>query len=512
VIGRPGSTLWLLGCEMRLAWRGLIGTRRFRLRAISLGVVGLVFLAMGVPLALALGRTELPVNPLTILGADIATLLIFTLMLSQTLAGATEALYTRGDLDLLFSAPIAPRKVLTVRFASLAASAFSAFALLALPFLAPLALFGHWRWLALLPVLAALALAASGAGLALAVGLFRVIGPRRTRTVAQLLAAVIGAAFFLVSQTRTLLGGPGASSLWTQVAATAGDPRLRLPGLASWPLRAALGDPVPLAAILVLGLAVFLGVSAWLSRRFAADAAAAQGADVGVSRRPGRVAGAFVAGAFAATFVKELRLLWRDIALFSQVLLRTLYLAPVTFLVIRSAGTHSVFALPGGAATIAFLAGQVGASLTWITLSAEDAPELLAAAPAAPGTVRAAKLAAGLAPLAVLLIGPLAVIAWFAPTAGLAAALGSAASALAAGLINAWHPRPGKRSEFRRRRQGSLLVSLASLLVSALIGGATALAALGTLFALIPAALAALVLAAMRRSPTQVAEAMAAAA
>ena len=512
MIGRPGSTLWLLGCEMRLAWRGLLGARRFRLRAITLSIVGAVFLAMGFPLAIALRGVEAPVNAFTILGADIAALLIFTLMLSQTLAGATEALYTRGDLDLLFSAPIAPRKVLTVRFASLAASAFSAFALLALPFLIPLAFVGHGRWLALLPVLAALALSASGAGLALAVGLFRVIGPRRTRTVAQLLAAVIGAAFFLISQTRTLLGGSGSSSLWLQVSAMAADPRLRLPALASWPLRAALGEPLPLAAMLVVGLVLFLGVSAWLSRRFAADAAAAQGADVGVARRPGRVAGAFVAGAFAATFVKELRLLWRDIGLLSQVLLRTLYLLPVTLLVIRGAGSHSLFALPGGAAMIAFLAGQVAGSLTWITLSAEDSPELLASAPAAPATVRMAKLAAGLAPLAGLLIGPLAVITWLAPAAGLAATVGSAASAGAAGLINAWHPQPGKRSEFRRRRQGSLLVSLALLLETALIGGATALAALGSLFALIPAALAALVLLAMRRSPAQVADALAAAA
>ncbi len=514
MIGRPGSTLWLLGCEMRLSWRGLLGGRRFRARAISFALVGVIFLALGVPLALALGHTELPINPYTILGADIATLLIFTLMLSQTLAGATEALYTRGDLDLLFSAPISPRKVLTVRFASLAASAFSGFALLALPFLIPLAAFGHWRWLGLLPVLAALALVASSAALALAVGLFRVIGPRRTRTVAQLIAAVIGAAFFLISQARMVLGGKGASSLWMQVASAAGDPALRLPVVASWPLRAALGDPGPLAALLGLGLALFLGVSAWLSRRFEADAAAAQGADVGASRRPGRTAGAFVAGAFAATFVKELRLLWRDIALLSQVLLRVLYLVPATLFVVRAAGSHAgftIYALPVGAAMIAFLAGQVGGSLTWITLSAEDAPELLASAPAAAGTVRRAKLAAGLAPLAVLLAGPLAVIAWFAPTVGLAAALGSAASALAAGLLNAWHPSPGRRSDFRRRnRQVSLLASLALLLETALIGGATALAALGLPVALAPAVLAVLVLLAMRRSPARIAEALAA--
>jgi ABC-2 type transport system permease protein len=510
VIGRPGSTLWLLGCEMRLSWRGIWGTRRFRLRAISLAVVGVGFLAIGVPLALALQDTELPRNAYTILGADVGSLLIFTLMLSQTLAGATEALYTRGDLDLLFSAPISPRKVLTVRFASLAASAFSAFALLVLPFLIPLAIFGHWPWLAVLPVLAAYALAASGTGLALAVALFRLIGPKRTRTVAQLIAAVIGAAFFLTSQVRSLLGGQGASSLWQQVAASAGDPSLRLPPGADWPLRAMLGEPLPLAGLLIVGLGLFAATSTWLSRRFAADAAAAQGADVGVARTPGKAPGAFVSGAFAATFVKEQRLLWRDIGLISQVLLRTLYLLPVTFLVVRNAGSHSMFALPGGAAAIAFLAGQVGGSLTWITLSAEDAPELLASAPAGATTLRAAKLAAGLAPLAALLVIPLAVLTWLAPIVGLAALLGSTATAGASGMINAWHPNPGKRSEFRRRRQGSLLVTFAQLLITLMIGGATALAALGLVWALIPAGVAALLLLLMRRSPARIAEALAA--
>ena len=71
-----------------------------------------------------------------------------------------------------------------------------------------------------------------------------------------------------------------------------------------------------------------------------------------------------------------------------------LYLLPVTFLLLRSAAGHEIFALPGGAAAITFMAGQVGASLTWITVSAEEAPELLMCAPASAARVRNAKLAA----------------------------------------------------------------------------------------------------------------------
>jgi ABC-2 type transport system permease protein len=509
VIGRPGSTLWLFGHELRLNWRGLLGRRRAAWRLGSLAVVGVILLIGGFPVGWMLRGYEPPINNLAILAADTAALLIFSLMLSQTLASATDALYTRGDLDLLFSSPLDPRKTLTVRFASLAASAFASFGLLATPLLLPLALFGHWRWLAVLPLLAALSLAASGAGLALSVALFTLIGPRRTRAVAQVLAAIIGAAFFLASQSQTLLGHK-AGGVAMQVAAAAADPRLRLPPLADWPLRAALGEPLPLAALVGLGAAILLGVTAWLARRFADDATSAQGADTGQRRRSSRVPGAFASGAFAATYLKEFRLLRRDAGLLAQVLLRTLYLLPATFLVLRNAGAHQIYALAGGAGVIAFLAGQVASSLTWITVSAEEVPELIAAAPAPAASVRAAKLLAGLTPLIAMLVIPLGVLTWLSPVTGAAATAGAAADAVAAGLINAWHPAPGKRSEFRRRRGGSILTGLALVAVSLLIAGATALAALPSPFAAAPAALAVVALLLLRRSPGQIADALAA--
>lgn len=509
MIGPPGSTLWLFHHELRLWWRTLISGRRGRVRLIAMAVVGVLFLVGGVPLAMALHDFQVPVNRLSILAADAACAVIFTLMLSQTLAGAADALYARGDLDLLFSSPLAPRKTLTVRFAAMATTVYTAFALLAVPWLIPMAIFGHWRWLAVLLVLGALALAASGTGLALAVALFSVIGPKRTRSVAQILAAITGAAFFLASQTQTILGRR-TGSVWMQVMAAADDPRIRLPTIASLPIRAMLGEPAPLAAMLALGLALFIAVTTWLSARFAADAAAAQGADAGRRRVARGVAGAFTGGVFAATLIKELRLLARDIALLAQVLLRVLYLLPVTFLVLNNAREHALYALPGGAAAITFLAGQVGASLTWITVSAEETPELLMASPASAITVRNAKLAAALAPLGVMLAIPLGIIIVAAPLVGVAATLGATCAAIAAGLLNAWYPTPGKRSDFlRRRRSGSLLLGLAYLFVSLLIAAATALAAMAMIWALIPAALAAAALLAMRRSPERIAEALA---
>ena len=62
MIGRPGSTLWLMANEARLGWRGLVGGPRARRRIITLAVLGAVFGLMGVPVALALRRVEVPVN------------------------------------------------------------------------------------------------------------------------------------------------------------------------------------------------------------------------------------------------------------------------------------------------------------------------------------------------------------------------------------------------------------------------------------------------------------------
>ncbi len=514
MIGRSGSTLWLLGHEMRLAWRNLVGGKRGGRRMIAFGIIAVVILAASVPMAFVLKDYDPPINRLSALIADVVAAMVFSLMLSQILAGSIEALYTRGDLDLLFSSPLSPRKTLTVRFLSLAATAFSGFALLVLPFLAPAAVFGHWNWLSVFAVLAALALTASACGLALAVGLFALIGPRRTRTVAQILAAIIGAAFFLASQFRNILGGRGSSAMVTQILGIANDPKLHLPPGAAWPIRAMLGDPIPLAAIVGVGVALFVGVSAWLSRRFAADAASAQGADLAHARPAGKTVTTFAGGTFAVTVSKELRLLWRDAALLSQVLLRVFFLIPATFLILRNAAGHMTYLLAGGTAAMVLLTGQVAGSLTWITVSAEDAPELLAAAPASMTTILWAKLTAGLAPLAILVIGPLIALTFYAPITGVAATIGATASAVASGLINVWHQRPGKRSEFRGRRSGSWLVGWAQLIITGLIAVAAGLVSMGNpwfaMAAVVPAVLAGIFLLLMRRSETQIADALAA--
>ncbi|CAN5877978.1 hypothetical protein BH11PSE1_BH11PSE1_13360 [soil metagenome] len=508
MIAAPGSTLWLLAHEMRLGWRNLLARRGENRRSgwIALISVGLVTLVAGVPIGLMLRQIDVGISPVGILLADAVLAVIFSLMLSQTLSAAADVLYDRGDLDLLFSSPIDPRKVLTVRFSAIALNLFLVFSAFLGPFLIPIALIGHPPWLSAFLVLATVAIAATACGLVVAMAMFAAIGPRRTRTIAQVASALIGAGFFLVTQARNIFGH-AAGSVWTDVMATAADPRFAPPPAAALPLRALLGDPVAVLILLAAALLMFAGVNLWLGGRFAADSAAAGGAEASaVKARTKPVA--FTGGAFAATVRKELRLMSRDAALISQVMLRVLYLLPLAFLLVRNAGSHMLVALPGGAAALTFVAGQVAASLAWITVSAEDAPDLIACAPTPIATARHAKLTAAFIPVAVLLAPILAVLTALEPGVGLAATAGCTAACLANGLINIWYQRPAKRSEFRRRRGSSWFSTLAELVVGASLAGATGLAAAGQPWAVIPALVAAILLLVIRRNDAQIAQAL----
>lgn len=508
---KPASAPWLLAHELRLAWRGFKAGRKGGVAGvIAFLFVGSVILTGGVFLGIGVRDVDVPIVPLAVAIADLGLAVILTLMLSTTLAASADALYERNDLDLLFSSPLAPRKVLFVRALGLAVQAGLWFMLPAVLLLTPSIVLGHWAWAGVFVVLAAAALGASGIGLLLAMALFALIGPRRTRTVAQVMAALIGAAFFLASQVRNLMGEQRSEGLFARMALDVNEGRVVLPPFADWPLRAALGQPVPLLAVTAIGAGIFLFAAQVLGRRFADAAAATQGAETRkAARGPTR---AFAAGAFRATLRKELRLISRDAALLSQVLLRVLYLLPLAFAMSRSAGHLPAWALAGPAAAVTFLAGQVAGSLIWITVSAEDTPDLLAVSPTPVGVLRRAKLAAALIPVAALLAIPIAALAWFAPLAALWTAVGAGLTAWSAGLIGVWHQRPGKRADFRRRRAGSFLAVLAELAVALLIGGATALAVAGWwVWALPPLITAGAVMMALRRTDDQIAAALRAA-
>jgi ABC-2 type transport system permease protein len=95
-----------------------------------------------------------------------------------------------------------------------------------------------------------------------------------------------------------------------------------------------------------------------------------------------------------------------------------------------------------------------------------------------------------------------------APLTALAATVGCIAQIAMAGLMNVWWQRPGKRSEFRRRRQSSWMVTLAELMLGVLIAAATFLFAAGYLWGLAPAILALVGVLMLSRTDAQIAQAL----
>lgn len=499
-MGRPESILWLLSHELRLDMRRRAdaGARR-RGMAIATGIGAPLFLAafVGVPLGLTLRESNRTFGPAVHLIVTAALASGFMMMLSQALAATVDALYERSDLDLLFSSPVPPLRVVSVRALAIAFSAFTIFGFLAVGPLVVIALMGRPAWLAALPVLFGTALAATGVALLLSLTLIRLFGPRRTRFIGHMLSVVVGSAFFLATQIAAL--AEPAQHQW---------PALRVPPavaqspLLSLGLQAMSGQPGAFVLVMAAQLVIFaLGVVAG-GPRFAALYAAAAGASVGQPRsnaaeRPRR----FAQGAFGAGLRKELRLLWRDPTLAPQILLRVVYLAPLGLLVVRYGADADLTALPATVMALTLMTHQLAGSLAWITVSAEDAPELLASAPASePPLIRAKLAAAALIVAAVVAPVGLALLP-FDPLNALVALGGFAAATASASLFNVWWRRPGKRTAFRERASAPLQVTVAELALGLLIAGAAGLLAARQILSLAPAAAALAVLISIRPRP-----------
>jgi ABC-2 type transport system permease protein len=195
---------------------------------------------------------------------------------------------------------------------------------------------------------------------------------------------------------------------------------------------------------------------------------------------------------------KELRLVSRDPLLLSQIGLQMLYLLPLVFLLVRN---DSGFTLTEAAfaPALSLLASMLAGSLIWITVSAEDAPDLLASAPVAARAIDRAKLTAAIGPVLALMTIPIVALLVRDIWAGAWAAAGVICAAFAAALIGLWRRNPGSRRDFvRRRAKASTLVGLGQAIVTLGITGAVGLGAYGLPWlAIIPGILAAALLGAL---------------
>ena len=302
-------------------------------------------------------------------------------MLSQAIESVTRVFYARADLDLIMSSPVKLANVFSVRIAAIALTVIAMALLLSTPFVDVLVIGGGFRWFAAYGVVIAIGLSAAAIAIAVTVVLFRLIGPSRTRLVAQIVAAVIGAGFVIALQIAAILsyGTLSRFAVLTSDAAAAFAPDLE--SLVWWPARAMLGDGEALLLLLAGGLILLGVVMAIFSPRFA-DTAISVSANAAPAHR-GASAAPFRAGSRQqALRRKEFVLLRRDPWLVSQTLMQLLYLVPPAVMLWRSFADSSA-AIVLITPVIVMAAGQLAGGLAWLTISGEDAADLVTTAPLA---------------------------------------------------------------------------------------------------------------------------------
>ena len=497
----PTATLfWFARHELRLFWRDWLSllTAGKRRREALLITVAVLFLAAVQAVAYYLlapfvGDGTTP-GKTTLIVVSGSVLLYATMMLSQAMESVTRAFYARADLDLILTSPVPSRRVFTVRIIAIAVSTTLLTTVLAGPFINALAMHDGARWLAGYGVILALGALSTALALLLTIGLFRLLGPKRTRAVAQIVSAVIGAAFVIGIQAAAILSTGSVSRFSVlgseQLAAVTPD----LSSTLWWPARAAMGDMGLLAAMLVIGFASLAVVILLAAPRFGTLVIAAMGAAFGEHKTSRRIVDFRPLAVKRLLRRKEWLLLRRDPWLLSQSLMQILYLLPPVLLLWRNFG-DSIGGLLILVPILVMAAGQLAGGLAWLAVSGEDAPDLVASAPVTERKLIQAKIESVLGAVA-LVVGPLLLgLAFAAPWLAMVAAFGIAVSAGSATMIQIWFRAQAKRSNFRRRQTSSRIATLAEALSSIFWAGTAVLAATESWLAFATAVVALLTLA-----------------
>jgi ABC-2 type transport system permease protein len=498
---------WFARHEIRLAWREwlamMTGSRARRKRAVIALIAFAIFLHL--PAYAVIGRfadLQAPLGKQELIVITASIFLAWALMLSQAIESVTRVFYARADLDLIMSSPANLANVFSIRIAAIALSVTGMALLLSTPFVDVLVIGGGARWLLAFGVVVAIGLTAAAVAIAITVFLFRLIGPSRTRLVAQIVSAVIGAGFVIALQIAAILsyGTLSRFAVLTSDAAAAYAPALDSP--LWWPARAAIGDGELLSWLVAGGLLLLGVVMAMFSPRFA-DTVVSVAATARSVRR-GTRAMTFRSGSRQqALRAKEFLLLRRDPWLLSQSLMQLLYLVPPALMLWRSFSESSsgiVLITP----VIVMAAGQLAGGLAWLTISGEDAADLVATAPLPPSSVIRAKVEVVLLSISAIFAPLIAALAFASVTQALITALGVIVATISAGAIQLWFRVQAKRSQFRRRQTSSRLATFAEAFCSIGWAATAALAVTIPIAAVASGVMTAMILAATwKMSPRQ---------
>ena len=460
---------WFARHEIRLAWRewlAMIAGRRGKRKRAIIALTAFVVI-MHLPAYAVIGRfadLQAPLGKQELIVITATIFLAWALMLSQAIESVTRVFYARADLDLIMSSPANLANVFSVRIAAIGLSVIGMALLFSTPFIDVLVIGGGIRWLSAFGVVVAIGLSAAAVAIAITIALFRLIGPSRTRLVAQIVAAIIGAGFVIALQVAAILsyGTLSRFAVLTSDAASAYAPALDSP--LWWPARAAIGDGMVLSGLMAGGLMLLGVVMAVFSPRFADTVVSVAATARSVRRGPRAIA--FRGGTRQqALRAKEFLLLRRDPWLLSQSLMQLLYLVPPALMLWRSFSESSA-AIVLITPVIVMAAGQLAGGLAWLTISGEDAADLVATAPLPPSSVIRAKIEVVLLSIGAIFAPLIAALAFASVTQAIVTALGVIVATVSAGAIQLWFRVQAKRSQFRRRQTSSRLATFAEAFCS----------------------------------------------
>lgn len=459
---RAGSTPWLLKHEIRMFFFNFsFGSKKKAAKrgigkgsaALWIGVFAVIHV-LAFTLLRKIGGAGLQAPHSVVMGLTGLFAAAFSLMMSSALRASVEVLFERGDLDLLLSSPLSSRGIFSVRLAGIVVGVASVYLFFLAPFANAGLVLGQYSFLGIYPVVIGSAAIAASLSMLFTLGLVRLLGVRRTRVVAQVIGALSGAMFFLLSQAYGNALGSSRQQVADWFAPMLAPGAALGPDSIVWlPGQAILGAPRALLVLSMIALAVFALTVRFTHRFFVHGVQqavslvrAAQAPAGGQRYRFGRSLTRIV-------IIKEWRLIARDPQLISQVLLQLLYMLPLGILLLTKGGDR----MPGIGAALTFLCGSLTAALAWVIISAEDAPDLLRAAPCSMRTIRRAKLAAVAIPAPALVALPLLWILARNPLAALLLFATVAGSVTTSALIAMWCARPAARGDFKARGKGNFL-------------------------------------------------------
>ncbi|GEM50078.1 hypothetical protein [Deinococcus cellulosilyticus] len=412
---RPGSLPWLLRFEVLLYWRSLFSSSQkwvvILLGVLVLGAIGgMWFLLREHSQTLRAGPAELPqplLLPLTLFGLFAALLMVTTAI--QT---SVKVMFERKDLDLLISSPVSTRGIFAVRVLGVVLAVTIWWMLLGTAVAILGLLLGTWRFLGLPVGFLTLGSVISTLAVGLTFLLVKSIGVQRTRTIIQVLTVLLGAVLFLGTQLPNLMGTSGQGGFGDRAARWFVEVQQQLPE--SSPLwywaRSLWLEPVPTLITVAIGL-LFLTLVIFSSHRaYLKGASEASGFN---RPRPERLKTVpFRSGVFQLLWLKEWKLVLRDPALFSQLLLQVVYMLPLVFVLSGAGRGNAMSSLMNPAfwvAGVVLISSTLTGWLSRIFIGAEDLPDLLSMAPHPRGTLRRQKMWITLLPVLLIFV-PLALL------------------------------------------------------------------------------------------------------